>query len=902
MAAFNFPSSPTNGDTYTLNSVTYQYDGTKWIRYSASVGAQGNTGSTGAQGSQGTQGHQGLQGAQAHISTSAPSSGVNNGDLWWDSDGGDLSIYYNDGNSSQWVDINTGPRGAQGGTGPTGAQGNTGATGAQGAAGSGGSTGAQGTTGATGAQGATGSTGAQGAQGHQGATGAGGATGAQGATGSTGAQGALATINNNTDNYVITGSGTANTLNAESTLRYDASLLNIISTTQGLGLRLQNTGNEYTSVRFDAARTAASSALGILEGRWNNQHNVCQIYLQSGDDTTNKDDGRISMVVHSSASQNKTALRIEPNASVQLPNDSQKLQFGNDQDLNIWHGGSNGYIDNETGDLSIRTTSSNTERLRITSGGDLGLGVNPARHFHLHVNSSAANYQLFTNSTTGSNNNDGLLVGITANEEALFWNYEATDLRLATSGVERIRIASGGQVIIGDDDTGKANGHFDDLIVGANASTTETHGITIVCGNAATNGGIAFSDGSNGGADAYRGMISYQHNDNHMQFRTNANERLRIDSDGRFLIGGTSSSSPAKLAVSGSVNNAEAFLELNRTNDPANGQNIGVIEFCQGNSASRLAARIMARRDGSVWGASSLPSRLQFHTCSSGSSSTVERLRIDSGGCSFFSRTGYFTPLDQTAAVQILTPTNGGDCGLFVHGASQQGGTSSPHACIRIHAHNCANDASEQLAIEAETIQQLISRTTGIKSKVNASYNATFCYFGELNKNVGAYTDGFTFYSKIVQTNSGGSSYHMRCEDNGSIRLNIFKNGNIQNTNNSYGQISDVKHKENIVDASSQWDDIKNIKVRKFNFKESSGFETHTQIGVVAQELETISPGLIDTENDIEIDEETGKGTVTGTTKSVKYSILYMKAIKALQEAMTRIETLEAKVNTLEGS
>ena len=35
--------------------------------------------------------------------------------------------------------------------------------------------------------------------------------------------------------------------------------------------------------------------------------------------------------------------------------------------------------------------------------------------------------------------------------------------------------------------------------------------------------------------------------------------------------------------------------------------------------------------------------------------------------------------------------------------------------------------------------------------------------------------------------------------------------------------------------------------------------------------------------------------------KSVKYSVLYMKAIKALQEAMTRIETLEAKVAKLEG-
>ena len=33
--------------------------------------------------------------------------------------------------------------------------------------------------------------------------------------------------------------------------------------------------------------------------------------------------------------------------------------------------------------------------------------------------------------------------------------------------------------------------------------------------------------------------------------------------------------------------------------------------------------------------------------------------------------------------------------------------------------------------------------------------------------------------------------------------------------------------------------------------------------------------------------------------KSVGYSVLYMKAIKALQEAMTRIETLEAEVTAL---
>ena len=35
--------------------------------------------------------------------------------------------------------------------------------------------------------------------------------------------------------------------------------------------------------------------------------------------------------------------------------------------------------------------------------------------------------------------------------------------------------------------------------------------------------------------------------------------------------------------------------------------------------------------------------------------------------------------------------------------------------------------------------------------------------------------------------------------------------------------------------------------------------------------------------------------------KTVKYSVLYMKAIKALQEAMTRIEQLETRVTELEG-
>ena len=121
----------------------------------------------------------------------------------------------------------------------------------------------------------------------------------------------------------------------------------------------------------------------------------------------------------------------------------------------------------------------------------------------------------------------------------------------------------------------------------------------------------------------------------------------------------------------------------------------------------------------------------------------------------------------------------------------------------------------------------------------------------------------------------------------------VYTNGDAKNTNNSYGAISDARLKENIVDASSQWDDIKELRVRNYNFIEG---QTHTQIGVIAQEVETVSPGLV-TESPDRDDEGNDLGT---TTKSVNYSVLYMKAVKALQEAMDRIETLETKVAALE--
>jgi hypothetical protein len=164
-------------------------------------------------------------------------------------------------------------------------------------------------------------------------------------------------------------------------------------------------------------------------------------------------------------------------------------------------------------------------------------------------------------------------------------------------------------------------------------------------------------------------------------------------------------------------------------------------------------------------------------------------------------------------------------------------------------------------------------------------------------------TNAFDAYSEQGAGTSfelfiGGHSATTTAPGSGTTSFRVFTNGNVQNTNNSYGSLSDAKLKENIVDAGSQWNDLKSFQVRKYNFKEETGQQTHTQIGLVAQEVELVSPGLV-TESPDRDAEGNDLGTVT---KSVNYSVLYMKAVKALQEAMERIETLEAKVAALESA
>jgi hypothetical protein len=84
--------------------------------------------------------------------------------------------------------------------------------------------------------------------------------------------------------------------------------------------------------------------------------------------------------------------------------------------------------------------------------GNIGIGISePQTRLHLHTasQSNAINMQ-FTVPTSGTDETDGLNIGIGSDRVANLWNYENTAMRFATNGSERMRITADGKVGIGE--------------------------------------------------------------------------------------------------------------------------------------------------------------------------------------------------------------------------------------------------------------------------------------------------------------------------------------------------------------------------------------------------------------------------------------------------------------------
>jgi hypothetical protein len=350
-----------------------------------------------------------------------------------------------------------------------------------------------------------------------------------------------------------------------------------------------------------------------------------------------------------------------------------------------------------------------------------------------------------------------------------------------------------------------------------------------------------------------------------LEFRTQDTERARIDSSGRLLVG-TSTVRTTGWTTQGA---GEIFQELTNyggitcftnANDAegttvtlgkSRGTSAGSNTVVQNND--RLASLIFQGTDGTnsetaaaihcyvdgTPGANDMPGRLTFSTTADGASSPTERMRISQNGFTRISDNGSYVG-SSTAGYHEVTSSNPGTRALLVtnQGTISSGSENGLHVLFRYSSPD-------------NNVQTFIS-----------------------------------------------------CEDSTVTRMRVYADGDVW-TSDAGILTSDATLKRDITDVTPKLNDVMNLRVRNFHWEESyhPNKQDKKLIGFIAQEMEEVFPGLV-SEHKISggkpiLDEngnETGETTPEVFKKGIKEAKLLPILVKALQEAVERIETLEGMV------
>ena len=588
------------------------------------------------------------------------------------------------------------------------------------------------------------------------------------------------------------------------------------------------------------------------------------------------------------------------------------------------------YAQNDGGSDFMRFGTASTERMRIDSAGSTI--IKSGNKLILNRTDNAIGGEMSYVAGTGFIFND-------ANGDGVSFNQGVAN---------KVRIDSAGRVGVG---TTEFTDSYKMIIEGSDQETADltdagTHGATLFLRatgeNAGSGGAVAFGTtfGNKRPFAAIKGYIldgtansagSLSFSTRSVTSATALTERMRLHNDGRLSIGIFVPTAKLDVKSDGQYNpaanfrndgNATGWARADWLNDQASGSGIiyrdqaGTFAFRNDNSTgtamettiiagNTTAGSIVFRKDSTAGGEAGrfdTSGNLLVGKTAAGSNNVGVELRpqgyifgtgdgINPLRLNRQTSDGIIADFQKDGTTVGSIGTSGG---LLVIGDSDCGIAFEDGSTNHIYPWNvsggAANNDAISLGANGAAFKDLYL-SGGINLGGPSEINASIAYLRSSSTN----TSSLTLRKAI---SSADAVDYVQCRnDANTLKLVIEGSGDIKNTNNSYGAISDEKLKENIVDATSQWDDIKAVRVRKYSLKED-GLDAPNMLGVVAQELESAGMNGLVSES---VDRNENNANLGTVTKSVNYSILYMKAVKALQEAMVRIESLEAEVSALKG-
>ena len=541
---------------------------------------------------------------------------------------------------------------------------------------------------------------------------------------------------------------------------------------------------------------------------------------------------------------------------------------------------------NATTDLQFFTAA--TERARIDSSGNLGIGTtSPQAKLEAYQSSSGSTAQVLrlTNPNTGANTGAGIQWNLSSSTATI--NGEISVYRdAATSGtmVFKNAYASGGALTESMRIDSSGN-------VGIGTASPAA----ILEASRSTNGAVRLrANNQNAGASAVAGIdlqasgggwtIDVPQSStfvNPLQFVFGGTEKMRLDASGNLGLGVTPSAWSSTWKVFQSLggfvgsNSADGYRFAN--NSYSDGTNWRYVATGEASAYQQL--------DGShAW----------FNAASGTAGNTIsftQAMTLDTSGRLLV---GCTSGAQGRLAISGSGGTTGSGDVVLDSNASYSELQSYNNRPLYI------NRQGNNVIVAAESGNLLVGTTAtvsaGPTSRVisyagSASTAAISAQYGN------SYT-GQLYRADSLTTSGTGWSYFMGLSGNGTsittTQIQILGNGNIQNTNNSYGAISDIKRKENITDATPKLEKLNQVRVVNFNMIG----EEQKQLGVIAQELEQVFPSMIEETPDRDV-EGNDLGT---TTKSVKYSVFVPMLIKAMQEQQALITQLTDRITALEGA